>query len=69
MAITEESPAIEMAITEFRLSAGGLVMMVSRGDSSFIPQGGYVFKPGDRVVLIAKNGSEGELEKFFGIPK
>jgi trk system potassium uptake protein TrkA len=67
--IGSESPAAEKAITEFRIPSGGLVMLVNRDESSFIPRGGYVFKNGDKVVLIAKNGSEAELEKFFGAPK
>jgi trk system potassium uptake protein TrkA len=44
-------------------------MLVNRGEVSFIPQGGYVFKSGDKIILIAKNGSEAELEKFFGKPE
>ncbi|MDR2618119.1 MAG: NAD-binding protein [Treponema sp.] len=64
--ISDESPAAEKAITEFGLSQGGLIMLVNRGEASFIPQGGYVFKAGDKVILIAKHGSETELERFFG---
>jgi trk system potassium uptake protein TrkA len=64
--IGPDSPAAEKAITEFRLPAGGLVMLVKRGDVSFIPRGDYVFQGEDKVVLIAKNGSEAELERFFG---
>jgi trk system potassium uptake protein TrkA len=65
--IGDNSPAIEKAITEFRPSAGGLIMLVHRGDVSFIPRGDYIFKAGDRIVLIVKSGSEAELDKFFGI--
>jgi len=64
--IRDDSPAAEKAITEFRLSDGGLIMLVNREEVSFIPRGDYVFKHGDKVILIAKNGSEAELEKFFG---
>jgi trk system potassium uptake protein TrkA len=64
--IGPDSPAAGKAITEFRLSSGGLVMLVRRGDVSFIPRGDYVFQGEDKVALIAKNGSEAELEKFFG---
>ena len=64
-----ESPAAEKAITEFKAFDGALVLLVSRGDSSFIPKGDYVFTPEDKVIFIAKNGSETELEKFFGAPK
>jgi trk system potassium uptake protein TrkA len=64
--ISGDSPAADLAITEFRLSGGGLIMLVNRGESSFIPRGDYVFRAADKVILIAKNGSEAELEKFFG---
>jgi trk system potassium uptake protein TrkA len=67
--IGEDSPAAEKAITDFKLSEGGLIMLVNRGEASFIPRGDYVFKTGDRVILLAKNGSEAELEKFFGPAK
>jgi trk system potassium uptake protein TrkA len=64
--IGQGSPAAEKAITEFKLSGGGLVLLVNRGETAFIPQGDYVFKPADKVIVIAKNGSEGEIEKIFG---
>jgi trk system potassium uptake protein TrkA len=65
------TPAAERSIAELNLSGGALVMLVNRGagpgvHSSFIPRGDYVFKSGDRIILIAKNGSEAEIERFFG---
>jgi trk system potassium uptake protein TrkA len=67
--IGKESPAAETPITGLKLAAGGLVMLVNREGASFIPRGDYVFRAGDRIVLAAKNGSEGEIEKFFGEQK
>jgi trk system potassium uptake protein TrkA len=61
-----EAPAAGTALTEFRLSAGGLVMLVNRGGDSFIPQGDYVFKAGDHIILITKNGNDLEIERLFG---
>jgi trk system potassium uptake protein TrkA len=60
------TPAADRGIAELNLSGGGLVMLVNRGDSSFIPRGDYIFKSGDRIILIAKYDSETEIEKFFG---
>jgi trk system potassium uptake protein TrkA len=60
------APALDTPLTEFKLSAGGLVMLVSRGDASFIPKGDYVFRQGDHIVLIARTGSEAEIENLFG---
>lgn len=67
--IKKDSPAVEKSITEFKLSEGGLIMLANRGENTFIPKGDYIFKPNDKVLLIAKNGSEAEIEKFFGTEK
>jgi len=67
--IAEDPPAVEKNIKEFRLPQNGLLMLVNRGEASFIPQGDYVYKAGDKVVLIVKNGNEAELEKHFGMAK
>ena len=67
--ISENSPAVDKNISVFKLSAGGLILLVNRGTSSFIPQGDYVFQAADKVILIAKTGSDGEIEKFFNPPE
>jgi trk system potassium uptake protein TrkA len=63
------SLADEKPITEFKLSGGVLVLLVNRGASSFIPRGDYVFKADDKVIVIAKNGMEAEIKKFFKPPE
>ncbi|MDR2482398.1 MAG: Trk system potassium transporter TrkA [Treponema sp.] len=62
------APVIDKPLREFRLSEGGLVMLIYRDGASFIPRGDFVFQAGDRVVLIAKNGSEGEIGRLFDVP-
>ena len=64
--IARDAPVTDTPISEFKLSAGGLLMLVNREGASFIPKGGYVFSEGDRIVLIAKTGSQTEIEKYFG---
>ncbi|MDR0584484.1 MAG: NAD-binding protein, partial [Treponema sp.] len=64
--IAAAAPVTDTPISEFRLSSGGLLMLVNRGGASFIPRGEYVFSEGDRIVLIAKTGSQTEIEKYFG---
>jgi trk system potassium uptake protein TrkA len=64
--IRKDAPVTNTAISAFKLSAGGLLMLVNRGGDSFIPRGDYVFKEGDRIVLISKTGSQAEIEKYFG---
>jgi trk system potassium uptake protein TrkA len=65
--VTPEAAVVEKPITGFHISSGGLVMLANRGGDSFIPQGDYVFKAGDHVIIIAKQGSEKEIEKFFAV--
>jgi trk system potassium uptake protein TrkA len=65
--IAPETPVTEKPITKFHISSGGLVMLANRGGDSFIPRGDYVFKAGDRVIVIARHGSEREIEKFFAV--
>jgi trk system potassium uptake protein TrkA len=56
----------DIPITDLSLPAGGLVMLVNREEGSFIPRGDYVFRRGDRIVLIAKNSGDIEIERLFG---
>ena len=65
--IGEGAPIAGMPIHHFKLSEGGLLMLARRDGCSFIPRGDYVFNQGDRVVIIAKSGSQAEIEKYFGI--
>jgi trk system potassium uptake protein TrkA len=64
--IGKDAPVADKPISQFKLSAGGLLMLVSRGNNSFIPRGDYVFNVGDHIVLIATTGSQTEIEKYFG---
>jgi trk system potassium uptake protein TrkA len=66
MEIKSGMPIVDHPITDFRVSGGGLLMHANRDGKSFIPHGGYVFRAGDRIVVLVKNPGEKELEKFFG---
>ncbi|MDR2842007.1 MAG: NAD-binding protein [Spirochaetaceae bacterium] len=77
--IGENTPLEGKSIRDFRLAKGGLVMLVNREadskngtnetifTSSFIPKGDYIFRAHDHIVIIAKDGSEKEIENFFDI--
>jgi trk system potassium uptake protein TrkA len=68
--IISGSPAEGQSLKDFRLPEGALVMLVNRElEEDFIPRGDYVYTPGHRLLLIAKNGTEEELETIFGEPK
>jgi trk system potassium uptake protein TrkA len=60
-----DAPAVNLALKDCRLPQGTLIMLVHRGEKSFIPKGGDIFSAGDRVILITKNGNESEISKFF----
>jgi trk system potassium uptake protein TrkA len=64
--IRGEAQIVDTPISQFRLPAGGLVMLVNREGRSFIPRGDYIFNRGDLIVLISKSGNETEIDKLFG---
>jgi trk system potassium uptake protein TrkA len=64
--IRKDAPVVNTSISAFKFSGGGLLMLVNRKEDSFIPHGDYVFKEGDRIVLITRAGSQAEIEKHFG---
>ncbi|MDR0388607.1 MAG: NAD-binding protein [Spirochaetaceae bacterium] len=64
--ISANTAVVNTPLTQFRLPQGGLVLLVKRGEASFIPTGEYVFTEKDRIILIAKTGSEADLERLFG---
>ena len=63
--INEKAPIIDKPIMAFRISTGGLLLLVRRGEESFIPRGDYVFQGGDRVVVLARTGVKTELDRYF----
>jgi trk system potassium uptake protein TrkA len=68
--ISPGSQAEGRPLKDFHLPEGALVMLVNREtESDFIPRGDYVYTAGHRIILIARNGTEGEIEKIFGEPK
>jgi len=63
--IGKNAPVIDKPISGFKLSEGGLLLLVNRGGVSFIPKGDYVFKEGDRIVVIASVDSHSEIERYW----
>ncbi len=66
MELCDTAPVIGTRLDQFKLAAGGLVMLVTRGTESFLPHGDYVFAAGDKIVLTVKKGGEDEAERLFG---
>jgi trk system potassium uptake protein TrkA len=59
------APVIDKPISVFKLPKGGLLLLVNRKGVSFIPKGDYIFKEGDRIVVIANVDSHSEIEKYL----
>jgi len=53
IAIPDNSIAIDKRILELGLPEGTLVVLINRGDEFFVPGGGTVIKPGDRLLMLA----------------
>lgn len=64
--VTPDAPVCGEKLKNFHLSSGGLVMLITRNGTSFIPHGEHEFEAYDKLVLIARKGVEAELEKLFG---
>jgi trk system potassium uptake protein TrkA len=75
--ISKGCPAEGKALKDFHLPQGALVMMVdpgtpmqtegdAAGDDDFIPRGDYVYTAGHRLLIISRNGTEGEIQQQFG---
>jgi trk system potassium uptake protein TrkA len=60
-----DAPAVDAVLKNCRLPPETLIMLVHRGERSFIPKGDDQFLSGDKVILITKNGNESELSQFF----
>jgi trk system potassium uptake protein TrkA len=65
--ISRSSQAEGKVLSGFRLPSGALVMLVKRGNTSFIPRGDYKFMAGDQIVLIAKSDKDMEIRRLFGV--
>lgn len=64
--VAPDAPVCGKKLKDFHLSAGGLVMLITRRGTSFIPHGEHQFEPHDRLILIGREGVGTELEKLFG---
>ncbi|MDR0455284.1 MAG: NAD-binding protein [Treponema sp.] len=67
--IGKKAPIMGKPINQFRLSGGGLLMLVTRDGDSFIPRGDYVFYRGDRIFLMCKTDNRTEIEKYFDVDR
>jgi trk system potassium uptake protein TrkA len=66
--ISPGSLAEAKALKDLRFPEDALVMLVDRGEGAgdFILRGDYVCAAGDRLFLIARNGTEAQIQEIFG---
>jgi len=62
--IGRNAPVIDKPISAFKLTEGGLLLLVKREGISFIPKGDYIYREGDRIVVIASVDSHSEIERY-----
>lgn len=55
--IPDGSPAAGRRLVELHLPSGSLVVLITRGEESIVPQGSTVLQPGDAVMLLADQES------------
>ncbi|MDR1420594.1 MAG: Trk system potassium transporter TrkA [Treponema sp.] len=63
--IDKASPAVGTPLREYTFSKESLLVLVNRGENSFLPRGDYVMEGGDHVFVIVKKGSEAEIRGLF----
>lgn len=62
------APFADQALKNCAFPEGTLVMLINRGGRSFIPKGDDTLTPGDRIILLARNGNESEIGRLFNAP-
>ncbi len=53
VSVTGDSPAADRQIVDLGLPRGALLVLVTRDDRTFVPQGATVLRPGDRALVLA----------------
>jgi potassium/hydrogen antiporter len=51
--VTEGSPAADRQIVDLGLPKGALLVLVSRDEQTFVPQGATILRPGDTALVLA----------------
>jgi trk system potassium uptake protein TrkA len=63
----ETSGIVDRPIADLELPPGVIVLAVLRGKESFIPTGGTVIRPQDRVVILAARHSMRSVEEQLAV--
>lgn len=65
MAVQDDSGVIGRRIEDIKMPRDSLVILVSRDSKSFIPDGEYVFKENDNIIIITRKEFLQKVEELF----
>ena len=54
LTLAGRAPAVGRAVVQLELPHGVLIVLVGRGDTTFMPQGGTVLREGDRLLVLSE---------------
>lgn len=65
LSIPPESTAVGKQVIELGLPESALLMLIRRGDTTFVPRGSTVIEPGDRILVFAEQKDMLEVRSIF----
>jgi trk system potassium uptake protein TrkA len=65
LSVEENSRVAEKMIKDIKLPYHTLILFISRGDENYLPHGGDVLYPNDRIVLITRKENLPRLDQLF----
>jgi NhaP-type Na+/H+ and K+/H+ antiporter len=63
--IDPQSGSIGKQVVELGLPSTAIIVLLTRGADSYIPQGSTVLKDGDVLLLATRRQDQEELKRFF----
>ncbi|MFW6313621.1 MAG: Trk system potassium transporter TrkA [Spirochaetota bacterium] len=69
ISVDESSPAAHKPIRELTLPPSSLIVSVLREEETFIPDGSYILRAGDHIIVIAKLEHIEQIQSLFIAPQ
>ena len=63
--VTADSRMADLALRDAQLPRGALVCAVLNAEGAFVPDGSFVIRPDDQVVVFVTPDVRGRVEKLF----
>jgi potassium/hydrogen antiporter len=61
LTVSERAPAVGKQILDLELPKGALLVLIGREDDMVVPTGGTVIEAGDRILLLAGDGTREDV--------